>query len=125
MTDPSFDLTQAAKTAMEFRDARDWKQFHSPRNLAAALAIEAAELQEIFLWREDESSEEIANRPELMARIRDELADVMVLALTLSSDLGIQLNSAILEKIKKNGQRYTVEEFRGSARKAEHKNETG
>ncbi|MDF1665561.1 MAG: nucleotide pyrophosphohydrolase [Planctomycetota bacterium] len=123
MTDHSFDLTQAAKTAMEFRDARDWKQFHSPRNLAAALSIEAAELQEIFLWRKDESSVEIAEKPELMARIRDELADVMVLALTLSSDLGIDLNAAILEKIEKNGQRYTVEKYRGSARKAEHNEE--
>ena len=120
MTKSPFDLTEAAKVAMNFRDERDWKQFHSPRNLAAALAIEAGELQEVFLWRKDESAEEILEKQELMTRIRQELADVMILALTLSSDLKLDLNQAILDKIEKNGQRYTVEDFKGSAKKAKH-----
>jgi dCTP diphosphatase len=119
MTKP-FDLSAAAKRAIEFREERDWKQFHSPRNLIAALSVEAAELQEIFLWRQDESAETIRENPELVQRVREELADVLILSLTLASDLDIDLSQALREKIQKNGERYKVSEYRGSARKAEH-----
>ena len=97
---------------LAFRREREWEQFHSPKNLATALSIEAGELLEHFLWSDDKA-EDVVSDPERITGIRDEVADVLVYLLLLSNDLGIDLPSAIREKMVKNGEKYPASEYRG------------
>ena len=97
-----WDLSSIVPQLMEFRHERDWEQFHRPKELAAAIAIEAAELQELFLWKEGESAGEIRNDKERIREISDEIADILIYALYLTNDLGIDLREAVKMKIEKN-----------------------
>lgn len=100
-----------------FRDAREWSQFHTPKNLAAALAIEAAELQECFLWKTDgEVEAEITAGPRRQA-VAEELADVLMFALLLADRLGLDVGQVITAKLAANERKYPVALARGSARK--------
>lgn len=96
---------------------RDWEQFHSPKNLAASVSIEAGELLEQFQWT-DPRPEDIARDAAWQQRVEEELADVALLTLTLSERLGIRLEDAMQRKLAKNAARYPASQFRGSARKA-------
>jgi NTP pyrophosphatase (non-canonical NTP hydrolase) len=100
------------KRIRAFRDEREWAQFHNPKDMAAALAIEAAELQEIFLWKSGADIDVTAKkkRPE----IEDEMADIAVYLLEFADNLGIDLEAAILSKLEKNAAKYPVEKARGS-----------
>jgi NTP pyrophosphatase (non-canonical NTP hydrolase) len=97
---------------IEFRDARNWKQFHTPKDLAISLSLEAGELLENFQWK---SSEEAVQTN--LENIKDEIADVVIYALLLSHELGIDLEKAVVDKIKKNEQKYPVEKSFGSKKK--------
>ncbi len=99
----------------EFRDARDWKQFHNPKELAAAIAIEAAELQEIFLWKDYDASN--AAVEEKTEALRDEIADIAMYLFELADNLGINLLEAMDAKMAKNAEKYPVGKARGSNRK--------
>lgn len=100
-----------------FRDAREWSQFHTPKNLAAALAIEAAELQECFLWKTDAEVEaEMAAGPKRDA-VAEEVADVLMFALLLADRLGLDVGQVIAAKLAANERKYPVALARGSARK--------
>lgn len=98
------------KSLTDFRDARDWAQFHDPRNLALALSIEAAELNELFLWKKGESTEGIDPQ-----KLREELADVFAYAFLLAERLNLDVEEIVREKIKKNEEKYPVEKARGSS----------
>lgn len=95
-----------------FRDERDWMQFHNHKDMAAALAIEAAELQELFLWKQGEEIEAVAGGKS--EKLRDELADVAVYLLELADNLGINLDEAIAAKLEKNALKYPVRKAKGS-----------
>ncbi len=95
-----------------FRDERDWMQFHHPKELAAAIAIEAAELQEIFLWKSPAETASIL--VEKREALRDEIADIAVYLLELADNLGIDLIEAIDTKMAKNAAKYPVAKARGS-----------
>jgi len=95
-----------------FRDERDWKQYHSPRNLAASISIEAAELLELFQWSSDESI--AGDVEERRADLERELADILVYCLLLAHDTGIDPAIAIDAKLAENGAKYPVEKARGS-----------
>ncbi|HEV7493364.1 nucleotide pyrophosphohydrolase [Baekduia sp.] len=97
-----------------FRDARDWLQFHSPKNLSAAIAVEAAELQELFLWSQTGGAEVLADRRQA---VEDELADVLIQCLNFANATGIDVEAAVRRKIADNGRRYPAEKARGSAAK--------
>ncbi|MBA2871099.1 NTP pyrophosphatase (non-canonical NTP hydrolase) [Anoxybacillus calidus] len=97
---------------IEFRDARNWKQFHTPKDLAISLSLEAGELLENFQWK---TSEEAVR--ENFENMKDELADVVIYALLLSHELGIDLEEAIMDKMKKNEQKYPIEKSFGSKKK--------
>ena len=98
-----------------FRDERDWEQFHNPKDLAAAIGIEAAELQELFLWQDaDAQAATVADRNEA---VRHEIADVVILALAFAEATGIDLEAAILEKLQVNEEKYPADQARGSAAK--------
>lgn len=95
-----------------FRDARDWMVFHNPKDLAVAIAAEAGELMQPFVWKSPEQAEQIAvaKKPE----IENEIADVAILLFELAHNLGISLEEAMLAKLARNEQRYPVEKARGS-----------
>lgn len=101
---------------LEFRRKRDWEQFHKPKELAAAIAVEASELLEVFQWK---SHDEVARLLEGPSRVRveDEIADVVILLSYLSHDMGLDLNAAVLSKLRKNEAKYPVEKSYGNARK--------
>ena len=112
MTDPLRDLRDELRA---FAAARDWDQFHSPRNLATALAVEAAELLEPFQWLTDEQSRALS--PETRAAVEEELADVLLYLVRLADKLDMDLAAAAHAKIARNGEKYPVEKARGSSRK--------
>jgi NTP pyrophosphatase (non-canonical NTP hydrolase) len=116
---PSSPTTVADLVAAvcRFRDARDWAQFHTPKNLAAATAIEAAELQERFLWQTDAEVDRDLADPAKLAGVAEELADVVMFAMLLADRLGIDLAEAIPAKLAANEQKYPVALARGNARK--------
>ncbi|MCK4764747.1 MAG: nucleotide pyrophosphohydrolase [Candidatus Aminicenantes bacterium] len=109
------NLQEIKKRILDFRDKRDWSQFHDPKNLSAAIAIEAAELQEIFLWCKVAESREIA--VEKKENIAEEVADILMFVLLFAHETGIDIEQAILDKIEKNNKKYPVEKARGVSKK--------
>ncbi|HOD15753.1 MAG TPA: nucleotide pyrophosphohydrolase [Spirochaetota bacterium] len=115
--DSTTTIEQLRTSVIAFRDRRNWKQFHDIRNLCMGLSIEAAELQEVFLWKSpDEAAAMLASEPD-RKRIREELADVLVFALYVSEAAGIDLSSAVEEKLAINEKKYPVEKSFNSSRK--------
>jgi NTP pyrophosphatase (non-canonical NTP hydrolase) len=100
---------------LQFRRLRDWEKFHTPRNLAASLVIEASELLECFQWAKDDELNSLV--VEERQRIEDEIADVAILLSYICSDLHVDINSAVKKKILKNGEKYPVEKSRGNSKK--------
>ena len=98
-----------------FVDERDWEQFHSPKNLAMAMSVEASEVVEIFQWLTE--AESAALPPEKLAHLKDELADVYVYLLRLASKYDVDLVAAAHAKMKKNALKYPVSKAKGSMRK--------
>lgn len=96
----------------KFRDARHWEQFHNTKDLALAISIEAAELNELFLWKTTEESEKVDKN-----KLKEELADVFAFALLLAGKHGFDVKEIVLEKIRKNNEKYPVEKSKGTAKK--------
>ena len=117
MNDDSTTLSGLKTLVTDFRDARDWKQFHNPKDLATAISIEAAELLELFLWKSTDEIEAMISDPSKMEKIQEELADVLIFSLSFSEVTGIDLSSAIRGKLAKNARKYPVDKARGSAKK--------
>jgi dCTP diphosphatase len=113
MSDQTTSVADLRKLVAEFVDQRDWQQFHSPKNLSMSLAIEAAELMEHFQWLTIEQSRAVANEPEKLGEVADELADVLCYALAMANELKIDLADAIRAKMIKNELKYPAAEFRG------------
>jgi len=112
------DSWQALTAAIRrFRDERDWSQFHTPKNLAAAIAIEAAELQERFLWKTDKEIEKDLKGGPKREAVIEEIADVLMFALLLADRLDIDVAKAITDKLAANELKYPVALARGNARK--------
>ena len=107
--------SQLMMELLEFRHERDWKQFHNARNLATALSIEVAELQEIFLWINDEDINSRIN--ERKNAIEQEVADIAIYLLRICMKLDINLEDAILNKMTKNEAKYPVESSMGGSKK--------
>ena len=103
------DITALQKEALAFRDARDWAQFHNAKDLAAGLSIEASELLECFLWKDARSADP--------AKVREELADVLVFALLFAHEAKIDIPSAVREKLAKNSVKYPVDKAKGRSDK--------
>ena len=101
--------------ALKFRSDRDWEQFHSPRSLAAAISIEAAELLEPFRWARDAEVDQIAHAKK--SELAEEVADILILLTYFTNDLSIDVEGAVRDKLAKNEAKYPVLEFRGSSRK--------
>lgn len=109
------DLRQLTALVAQFRDKRDWEQFHDAKSLAASISIEAGELLEIFQWATTEDSKKPDIR--LVKRAEEELADVFYYVLLLAHQLQIDLTTALPEKMKHNAQKYPVNKAKGNSRK--------
>lgn len=95
-----------------FRDARDWMQFHSPKELAIAIAAEAGELMQHFVWQQGEQVEQRVR--DRLPELKDEMADVGILLFEMAHNLGVDLGQAMIDKLERNEARYPVEKARGS-----------
>lgn len=109
------DLDELQKIVVKFRDDRNWKQFHNPKDLAISLSLEASELLEHFQWKNSkEIKEHLLNNK---GDVSDELADVLYWVLLIANDLDIDLRSSLKSKIAKNDNKYPVEKSINSHKK--------
>lgn len=117
MQDKTATVAELRERVMAFAREREWEQFHSPKNLSMALAAEAGELMEPFLWTDSAGSLAVTRAPDKRAAIEDEIADVVIYALEFANVCGIDLAAAIEAKLAKNAAKYPVEKARGNAKK--------
>lgn len=117
MRDDTTTLAELRESVLAFARARDWEQFHSPKYLSMALAAEAGELMEHFLWCESAASAAVLQDPQKRQKISDEIADVVIYALEFANVSGIDLAAAIEAKMAQNAAKYPVEKARGNAKK--------
>lgn len=110
--DSEIDLLVGA--VRRFRDDRDWGQFHTLKHLAAGLAIEASELQELLLWKGDDEVDALAHTESGKERLRHEVADIMIFVLLLADKLDIDLSQTVREKIELNANKYPIDKARGN-----------
>ena len=108
-------LSRLRDELRRFATERDWDQYHSPKNLAAALCVEAAELLEHFQWRTDAESKSLPT--EHLAKVREEIADVLLYLVRLADKLNVDLLDAAANKIAVNARKYPVDKARGNSRK--------
>jgi NTP pyrophosphatase (non-canonical NTP hydrolase) len=111
--DSNTTVAELRKLVADFVAERDWSQFHSPKNVSMALAIEAAELMEHFQWLTTDASRELATEPEKLAEVGEELADVIGYSFALANELGLDISSAVRAKMVKNAEKYPAEKYRG------------
>lgn len=116
-SDNNTTLSDLKAIVKKFRDERNWQKYHTPKNLAESISIEAAELLEKFQWKSEEEIDELLNDPGYKDEIKEELADVFNYCLALSNTLDIDLSEALLEKVKLNSEKYPVEKAKGEYRK--------
>ncbi len=109
------ELTDLRDELRAFAVERDWDQFHSPKNLASALTVEAAELLEPFQWLTEEQSRNLSDKQR--CAVMDELADVQIYLIRLADKLDVDLLQAVRTKMVRNAERYPATIFKGSARK--------
>ena len=113
MNDSDTSISTLRNLVRRFVDERNWSQFHAPKNLSMALAIEAAELMEHFQWITPQESHLVRDNPKKNQAVREELADVVCYALAIANVLEIDLTTAVQEKVRKNEEKYPVDQFRG------------
>lgn len=111
------DITTVKNLLIQFRDDRNWQQFHTLKNLIISLNLESSELLELTQWKSDDQLSELKSDSKFQEQLRDECADVLLYLLLIAEDGGFDLIEAALEKIKKNAVRYPVELSYGSSKK--------
>ena len=111
MNDSLKDLT---KKIVEFRDARNWKQFHRPKDMAISISLEAAELLEVFQWSGADTEVDTDKK---LSKVKEELADVLIYALLMGNDLGLDIPEIINDKLAENNRKYPAEKAYGKADK--------
>ena len=108
------DYEKIRDAILDFREKRDWKQFHNPKDLSTAIAIEAAELQELFLWKSQQDSYEIGkNDP----HVKEEFSDIFNYMVLFAEECWIDIEKEVLAKLEKNGQKYSVDKAKGKSDK--------
>jgi dCTP diphosphatase len=117
LTDSVTTIAELKSRVLAFVRERDWEQFHAPKNLSMALAAEAGELMEHFLWATPEQSQAVAADPVKRAKIAEELADVVIYALEFANATGLDVAAAIEAKMAANAKKYPVEKSRGRSDK--------
>ena len=113
MNDGNTTLAELKTIVEDFVSERDWSQFHNPKNLSMALAIEAGELMDIFKWNSTQECEDMISEKNIRQDATDELADIMIYALAFSNRNNINISSAIEKKMIKNRKKYPTKKFKG------------
>lgn len=113
MSDADTTVAQLRAIVEAFVAERDWHQFHTPKNLAMSMAIEAAELMEHFQWLTAEQSLALADQPEKLREVGEEMADVLCYVLAMANELGLDLSTTLRNKMIKNALKYPAPEYRG------------
>jgi NTP pyrophosphatase (non-canonical NTP hydrolase) len=103
------DIEEIINKLIEFRNERDWEQFHNSKDLAVAISVEANELLELFLWKQNEEADK--------EKIKEELADIFAFAFLLAQKNGLDVKEIVLEKIKSNAEKYPIDKAKGTAKK--------
>jgi len=103
------DIKEITQELIKFRNERDWEQFHNPKDLALAINIEAGELLEEYLWKKHEDAKK--------ENVKEELADIFAFAFLLAEKYDFDVKQIVLEKIKKNGEKYPIDKAKGTAKK--------
>jgi dCTP diphosphatase len=110
-------MDDLVRAVLAFRDERDWKQFHNPKDLAISITLEAAELLEHFQWKNPGEVEAFLAREENRGRLGEEMADVLILLISLADAVGLDLLEAARAKLQQNAMKYPVERAKGTAKK--------
>lgn len=113
MPDSDTTLAELKTLVDDFVKRRQWHPFHSPKNLSMSMAIEAAELMEHFQWLTPEQSYAVAGQPDKLEEVADELADVFAYALAMANQLGLDISTAVANKMAKNERKYPADEYQG------------
>ena len=113
MSDGQTTVGNLRELVEQFVAQRDWHQFHTPKNLSMALAIEAAELMEHFQWLTSDESRAVAGDLAKVASVAEELADVVCYSLALANELGVDISTAVRDKMLKNAEKYPADQYRG------------
>lgn len=103
------DIESITKELIQFRDERDWEQFHNPKDLALAISVEAGELLELFLWKDPIAAEK--------DKVKEELADVFSFAFLLAEKYGFDVRQIVRDKMESNSRKYPVDKSKGTAKK--------
>ena len=111
------DIKELQEKVIHFRDQRDWGKYHNPKDLAISLSLEAGELLEIFQWKSQDEVELIKADPKQRQRVKEELGDIFIYALTMVHEFGFDPAEVILEKVEINDKKYPVEKAKGRADK--------
>lgn len=117
MNDKETNLQEIKDRVLAFAKERDWEQFHAPKNLSMAIAAEAAELMEHFLWQSPDDSRAVMDADKLRAKVEEELADVFIFAIEFANVTGIDIAAIIEAKINRNAEKYPVEKAKGRSEK--------
>ncbi len=117
LADATTTIAELKSRVLAFARERDWEQFHAPKNLSMALAAEAGELMEHFLWSTSEASRAVVSDPAKRAKIAEELADVVIYALEFANVTGLDVAAVIEAKMAANAQKYPVEKAKGRSDK--------
>ena len=113
----SITIHDLQRAAIQFRDDRDWKQFHKIKDLVLGLGIEVGELGELVLWKQESETAQQLKDPGFSQRLKEELADIQIFLLYLAESTGVDLTEAVQEKLILNGKKYPVDKSFGSAAK--------
>ncbi|MDC0414579.1 nucleotide pyrophosphohydrolase [Gammaproteobacteria bacterium] len=118
MTDQVTYIEELKQLLLRFKEERNWSQFHDAKNLAEAISIEAAELQELFLWKDSESvMKQIREDANFKCEVEDELADIIAFCINFANATDIDISTAIKSKVAKNAEKYPVKKARNTATK--------
>jgi len=117
MKDSETCIQEIKDNVLAFARAREWEQFHSPKNLSMAIAAEAAELMEHFLWQSADQSRGDMETEKLRAKVEEELADIFIFAIEFANVTGIEIAEVIEAKMRRNAEKYPVEKARGRSEK--------
>lgn len=111
------DIRDLQAKVIKFREDRDWAQYHNPKDLAISLSLESAELLEIFQWKDVDEVEALRSDARVRQRVKEELGDIFIYALTLAHEFGFDPTEVVLDKVQTNEKKYPAEKVRGKAYK--------
>jgi dCTP diphosphatase len=113
MNDTDTTIATFRRSVRDFRNRRDWEQFHTPKNLSMSIAIEAAELMEQFQWLTSEESQRLQRDEEGLTALGEELADIIIYCLSFANSLDLDITKAVMDKLAKNARKYAEDEYKG------------